>query len=82
MENNVIQKRERLLKARSRTAKTVTYILLTVWAVAVLFPFFWMLLTSIKSYSEYSSEFIPKFYTLFPTLENYKEAFSAVPLAD
>jgi multiple sugar transport system permease protein len=48
--------------------------------VAVLFPFFWMLLTSIKSYSEYSSEFIPKFYALFPTLENFKTAFTGVSL--
>lgn len=61
--------------------KILTYALLTFWAVIVLFPFYWMLLTSIKSYSAYNSEYIPALYTLAPTLENYKEAFTAVPLA-
>ncbi len=40
-----------------------------------------MLLTSVKSYSAYNSEYIPSLYTLAPTLENHKEAFTAVPLA-
>lgn len=59
----------------------ITYILLSLWALIVLFPFYWMLLSSVKSYSAYNSEYIPKFYTLSPTLSNYKEAFTAVPLA-
>lgn len=33
-----------------------------------------------KSYSSYNSEYIPKLFTLAPTLENYREAFTAVPL--
>ena len=57
------------------------YALLAVWALVVLFPFYWMLLTSFKSYGSYNAEFIPKFFTLTPTLENYISAFSAVPLA-
>jgi multiple sugar transport system permease protein len=61
--------------------RTVTYILLVLWAVVVLFPFYWMVLTSFKSYSAYNSEYIPKFYTLSPTLQNYADAFSEVPLA-
>lgn len=61
--------------------KILTYALLAFWAVIVLFPFYWMLLTSIKSYSAYNSEYIPALYTLAPTLDNYKEAFTAVPLA-
>jgi len=40
-----------------------------------------MLLTSFKSYSAYNSEYIPKLYTLAPTLQNYVDAFTAVPLA-
>lgn len=51
------------------------------WALVVLFPFYWMLLTSLKSYSAYNSEYIPKFFTLSPTLQNYVDAFQAVPLA-
>ncbi|MBQ4600017.1 MAG: carbohydrate ABC transporter permease [Oscillospiraceae bacterium] len=68
--------------ARSRVGKAVTYALLTVWALIVLFPFYWMILTSVKSYSAYNSEYIPAFFTLSPTLENYVQAFTAVPLAD
>ena len=73
---------EKSAKRRNRSLKTVTYVLLTLWAVIVLFPFYWMVLTSIKSYSAYSSEYIPKFYTLTPTLQNYVDAFTTVPLAD
>ena len=66
---------------RGRAGKTVVYLLLSVWAVMVLFPFYWMLLTSVKSYGAYNSEYIPQLYTLEPTLENYADAFTGVPLA-
>ena len=56
------------------------YALLTIWGIFVLFPFYWMLLTSVKSYSSYNSEYIPKLFTLTPTLQNYADAFKAVPL--
>ncbi len=71
------------LTARRRRAvrRAVTYVLLALWAVIVLFPFYWMVLTSIKSYSAYSAERIPAFFTLSPTLQNYHDAFTAVPLA-
>lgn len=71
---------EKNAKVRKITASTITYILLVFWAVIVLFPFYWMVLTSVKSYGEYNSEYIPKFFTLSPTFENYKEAFVAVSL--
>jgi len=61
--------------------KSFTYLLLTVWAIAVLFPFYWMILSSVKTYSAYNSEYIPKLYTLAPTLQNYVDAFTTVPLA-
>lgn len=63
-----------------KIGKGVTYAFLSIWAVMVLFPFYWMLLTSVKSYSSYNSEYIPKLFTMAPTLENYREAFTAVPL--
>ena len=70
------------LAARRRRAvrRAVTSVLLALWAVIVLFPFYWMVLTSVKSYSAYSSERIPAFFTLSPTLQNYRDAFTAVPL--
>ena len=63
-------------------SKTITYILLSIWAIMVLFPFYWMILTSFKSYSAYNSEWVPKLYTLSPTLQNYIDAFTEVSLAD
>ena len=70
------------LAARRRRAvrRAVTYVLLALWAVIVLFPFYWMVLTSVKSYSAYSAERIPAFFALSPTLQNYRDAFTAVPL--
>lgn len=67
-------------QARQKSVRTVTYVLLSLWAIVVLFPFYWMILTSVKSYGAYNSEYIPKFFTLSPTLQNYAEAFGAVPL--
>lgn len=66
----------------NKILKTVVYILLAVWAVAVLFPFYWMILTSLKDQTAYNSEVVPKLFTLSPTFENYQKAFTAVPLAD
>ena len=72
------------MKSERETAgaagKTFIYICLTLWAVIVLFPFYWMILTSVKSYSSYNSEYIPKLYATSPTLQNYADAFTAVPL--
>ena len=74
------KKIERSALLRKRITKTLTYTLLTIWAILVLFPFYWMVLTSVKSYGAYNSEWIPKLYTLSPTLQNYADAFTAVPL--
>lgn len=73
-------KLEKQARIRSRVRSTAVHILLSLWAVIVLFPFYWMMLTSVKSYSAYNSEYIPKFFTLSPTLQNYVDAFTAVPL--
>ena len=74
------RKIEKKAKGRETVLKAVTYVLLVFWAVIVLFPFYWMLLTSVKSYSAYNSEYVPKFFTLTPTMQNYVDAFTAVPL--
>lgn len=60
--------------------KTLIYVLLTLWALIVLFPFYWMILTSVKSYGSYNAEYIPSFFTLSPTLQNYVDAFTTVSL--
>lgn len=75
------EKIEKAAKIRSRVAKVFIYTLLGFWALMVLFPFYWMILTSVKSYGAYSSEWVPQLYTLSPTLQNYLDAFTEVPLA-
>ena len=68
-------------KKSTRAGKIAVYFFLTLWALIVLFPFYWMILTSLKGYGAYNSEYIPKFFTLNPTLKNYTDAFTTVPLA-
>ena len=75
------EKIEKNARVRTNVRNSIVYLLLTLWAVVVLFPFYWMLLTSVKSYSAYNSEYIPKFFILSPTLQNYMDAFTTVPLA-
>jgi len=74
-------KLEKSVNTRRRVTKALVYALLVFWGVLVLFPFYWMILTSLKSYSAYNGEFVPKLFTLSPTLQNYLDAFTAVPLA-
>ena len=67
---------------RKIVKKIITYTMLGIWAVVVLFPFYWMLLSSFKSYGDYNAESVPQFITLSPTVENYIIAFTSVPLLD
>jgi len=75
------KKIEKSARIKAIAARVAVYAMLTLWALMVLFPFYWMILTSVKEYSTYNSEYIPKFFTLSPTLQNYADAFTAVPLA-
>ena len=72
---------ERSARRREAVRKGLTYFLLSLWALIVLFPFYWMLLSSLKSPGAYNSERSAVFFTLQPTLENYRTAFTGVPLA-
>ena len=79
--NHDYQAIEKKARTRRTVLKTITYIFLVFWGLVVLFPFYWMVLTSLKSYGAYNSEYVPKFWTASPTLQNYADAFTAVPLA-
>ena len=68
------------LKTKPPIGKILIYLGLVIWALIVLFPFYWMLLTSVKSYSSYNAEFIPQLFTVHPTFQNYVDAFTQVPL--
>ena len=70
-----IEKRTRI---HGNIRNGVIYFFLCLWALIVLFPFYWMVLTSVKSYGSYNAEYIPKFFTLSPTWQNYVDAFTTV----
>lgn len=70
------------MKNKHLLKKICIHVFLAFWALVVLFPFYWMILTSFKSYGSYNSEYIPKLFVSSPTLENYISAFSEVNLAE
>lgn len=83
MEGSVNFSKNNIKRERKRTViKTAVYVCLGFWALLVLFPFYWMILSSIKDYKAYNAEEVPQFITLNPTLENYMTAFTSVPLLD
>ena len=71
---------ERAARTRKNVMNTVVYVFLILWALIVLFPFYWMVLTSVKSYSSYNAEYVPSFFTTAPTFQNYVDAFTTVDL--
>ena len=66
--------------ALRRITKALTYSGLSAWALIVIFPFYYMIITSFKTYGDYNAEQIPSLLPLSPTAENYLSAFSEVPL--
>lgn len=67
--------------AKKAALNGFVYVMLAIWALVVIFPFYWMILTSVKTYASYNTEFIPKFLAIPPTFQNYIDAFKAVSLA-
>ena len=63
-----------------KIASGIVYTLLGLWALAVLFPFYYMLLTAFKTNGELSGEIVPKLYVISPTVSNFLDAFTQVPL--
>ena len=50
-------------KKSASFSRVLIYFFLIVWALIVLFPFYWMVLTSVKSFASYNSDYIPRFFT-------------------
>lgn len=61
--------------------KTGTYLFLSVMALIVLFPFYWMIISSLKTLSEYRQA-VPTFWPKTIVLANYAEAFTTGALGD
>lgn len=78
---NNIKGLERNSKIKNAVWMALIFGLLIFWAIVVLFPFYWMLLTSVKSYGAYNAEYVPQFITLNPTIANYIQAFTSVNLS-
>lgn len=67
-------------KDDSLARKIVIYAILTFGALMVLFPFYYMVMTSFKELSVYSGESTPSLIAMPPTLANYVTAFTEVNL--
>ena len=67
-------------KKGSAASKTLIIIFLAIWALIVLFPFYWMVLTSFKDTTKFMDEKVPVFFTTEPTISNYAKAFTEVSL--
>lgn len=84
--NNVMQARDinkisAGQKVRFVLAKTGTYAFLLIMALIILFPFYWMIISSLKDLNEYRQA-IPTFWPKKMMFGNYAEAFSAANLGD
>ena len=71
---------EKNAAGRKVVGSVLLYFGLFLWALLVLFPFYWMILTSVKSYSSYNAEYVPRFIATNPTLQNFVDAFTTVSL--
>lgn len=69
--------------SKQRVGKIVvmamTYLFLIIMAIIVLFPFYWMLNSSLKTLDEYR-ESVPTFFPRIIKFSNYAEAFTAASL--
>ena len=86
MKNNVMQAKDmQRVSAASNVVKVLvkigTYAFLAVMALIVLFPFYWMIISSLKSLPEYRQA-IPTFWPNQIIWSNYSEAFTTANLGD
>ena len=71
-----VKKRQKVMKVLS---KIMVYVFLSVMAVVVLFPFYWMIISSLKSLEEYKLS-VPTLYPHVVHWENYLAAFKTANL--
>ena len=73
------------ISARQKVVKTLVmigvYAFLLLMALIVLFPFYWMLISSVKTLEEYRMS-VPTFWPKQIMLSNYAEAFTAAGLGN
>ena len=81
MQERNIQKISAWQKVGRGVSKTGTYIFLLIMALIVLFPFYWMIISSLKTLAEYRQA-IPTFWPREVMFNNYVEAFTTAKLGD
>jgi multiple sugar transport system permease protein len=59
--------------------KIVIYFFLIAWGVIVLFPFYFMVITSCKEFATYAYASLD-IYVMYPTFDNYKSAWVDVDM--
>ena len=62
-------------------SKSGTYVFLLIMALIVLFPFYWMIISSLKTLAEYRQA-VPTFWPRQIMFSNYAEAFTTARLGD
>jgi putative chitobiose transport system permease protein len=67
-------------RVRAAAASAGWYVVLTGLAVITVFPFLWMLLTSLKGPSDAITSVPPQFLPNDPTLANYQKVLDALPI--
>jgi multiple sugar transport system permease protein len=71
-----VSKKQRIVKI---IVQVLLYTFLGIMAVIVLFPFYWMLISSVKSIQEYNQS-VPTLFPMEIHLENYIKAFNTANL--
>ncbi len=74
-----VQKTSSRQKVAKALSEVLTYLFLIVMALIVLFPFYWMLISSVKSLDEYRMS-TPTFWPQVILLSNYMDAFTTANL--
>ena len=64
---------------KNKWARALIVVILSLLAVTFLFPFYWMIVTSIKAPNEILT-WPPTFWPLQPSLESYVEVMDAIPI--
>lgn len=59
----------------------IYYLVLTVFSISILLPFFWLVMTSFDKFDTYSLPFPPRLFPKNPSIFNYKMALMNVPIA-
>ncbi len=67
-------------RPRRLVSSGLWYVLLTVLAVITVFPFAWMLLTSLKGPADAITSVPPEFLPGHPTLANYQKVLDSLPI--